>query len=126
MKILICDDDVRKADIIKDCVLEVYPKAEIKIVSYAKATILALREEDFGYLIQDMFLPINSNDRVDNKGGLYVLNQIELREFSIKYCICSSDSVSYRYMKESNFENVPFIDFSSSYFREDLRDFLGE
>ena len=45
MKILICDD-ARKADIIKDCVLEVYPEAEIKIVSYAKATILSLIEEE--------------------------------------------------------------------------------
>ena len=126
MKILICDDDIRKADIIKDCVLEVYPEAEIKIVSYAKATILSLAEEDFDYLIQDMFLPINSDSRIDNKGGIYVLNQIKFREIEVKHCICSSDSVSYNYMKESGYGNVPFIDFSSSYFREDLKNFLGE
>lgn len=126
MKILICDDDARKADIIKDCVLDVYPEAEIKIVTSAKATILSLAEEDFDYLIQDMFLPINSDSRIDNKGGLYVLNRIKYRKFNFKYCICSSDSVSYSYMKESGHENVPFIDFSSSYFREDLKNFLGE
>ena len=126
MKILICDDDIRKADIIKDCVLEVYPEAEIKIVSYAKVTVLTLIEEDFDYLIQDMFLPINLDGRIDNKGGLYVLSQIKYRKFNIKYCICSSDRVSYSYMKESGYGNVPFIDFSSSYFREDLIEFLGE
>ena len=126
MKILICDDDIRKADIIKDCVLEVYPEAEIKIVSYAEATILSLAEEDFDYLIQDMFLPINLDSGISNKGGIFVLEKINLEEINIKHCICSSDSVSYNYMKESGYGNVPFIDFSSSYFREDLREFLGE
>lgn len=126
MKILICDDDIRKANIIKDCVLDVYPEAEWKIVSYAIASINELKYRNYDYLIQDMFLPINSDDKIDNKGGLFVLNRINYEEINVKYCICSSDSVSYSYMKESNFENVPFIDFSSSYFREDLRDFLGE
>lgn len=125
MKILISDDDDFKAGCIEEVVLVVYPKATIVRTKFAKAGILELiKNSDYDILIQDMFLPINENERIDNKGGIYVLEQMKYRDIDVKTCVCSSDSISYKYMVDKNFRNTPFIDFSSFQFRNDLIEFL--
>lgn len=125
MKILISDDDNFKADCIEEVVLVVYPKATIIRTKCAKAGLLELiKNSDYDILIQDMFLPINENERIDNKGGIYVLEQMRYREIDVKTCVCSSDSVSYKYMVDKNFAKTPFVDFSSFQFRDDLIEFL--
>lgn len=126
MKILISDDCDLKSKEIKKIILQIYPNAEITRVNYAKAGLKELIKNRYDYLIQDMFLPINFEDRIDNKGGIYILDQIKYRDIKIKHCICSSDIISYQYMVEAVHSNIPFLDFSSSYFEEDLTNFLKE
>lgn len=124
IKVLISDDDTFKSESIRDVVLSVFPKAKITRVECAKASITELLNNKYDILIQDMFLPINKNEAIDQKGGIYVLNQIKFREIEIKHCICSSDSISYKFMLEANFDKTPFINFSSIYFEEDLIEFF--
>ena len=124
IKVLISDDDTFKSESIRDVVLSVFPKAKITRVECAKASITELLNNKYDILIQDMFLPINKNEAIDQKGGIYVLNQIKFRQIEVKHCICSSDSISYKFMLEANFDKTPFINFSSIYFEEDLIDFF--
>lgn len=124
IKVLISDDDTFKSESIRDVVLSVFPKAKITTVECAKSSITELLNNKYDILIQDMFLPINKNEAIDQKGGIYVLNQIKFREIEIKHCICSSDSISYKFMLEANFDKTPFINFSSIYFEEDLIEFF--
>lgn len=124
IKVLISDDDTFKSESISDVVLSVFPKAKITRVECAKDSIVELLNNKYDILIQDMFLPINKNEAIDQKGGIYVLNQIKFREIEIKHCICSSDSISYKFMLEANFDKTPFINFSSIYFEEDLIEFF--
>lgn len=126
-KILICEDSFHKFEGIERAIMNLFDEVEITRVSYAKAAIIELKEnpEKYDYLIQDMQLPINSDSRIDIKGGIYVLHQIERREYKIKYCICSSDNSSYNTMVENGFEEIPFINYSSFEFRNDLKEFLN-
>ena len=124
MKILISDDcDIKSKDI-KESILQIYPNAEITIVNYAKAGLKELIREEYDYLIQDMFLPIHFEERIDTRGGIYILNQLKFRGIKVKSCICSSDKVSQSYMMESGFSETPFINYSSNYFTEDLINFI--
>ena len=124
MKILISDDcDIKSKDI-KESILQIYPNAQVTRVNYAKAGLKELIREEYDYLIQDMFLPIHSEEQIDTRGGIYILNQLKLREIKVKSCICSSDKVSQSYMMESGFSETPFIYYSSSYFTEDLINFI--
>lgn len=124
IKVLISDDDTFKSESIRDVVLSVFPKAKITRVECAKASITELLNNKYDILIQDMFLPINKNEAIDQKGGIYVLNQIKFREIEVKHCICSSDPISYKFMLEANFDKTPFINFSSIYFKEGLINFF--
>ena len=124
IKVLISDDDTFKSESIRDVVLSVFPKAKITRVECAKDSVVELLNNKYDILIQDMFLPINKNEAIDQKGGIYVLNQIKFREIEVKHCICSSDSISYKFMLEANFDKTPFINFSSIYFEEDLIEFF--
>ena len=124
IKVLISDDDTFKSESISDVVLSVFPKAKITRVECAKASITELLNNKYDILIQDMFLPINKNEAIDQKGGIYVLNQIKFREIEVKHCICSSDSISYKFMLEAGFKDTPFINFSPIYFEEDLINFF--
>ena len=124
IKVLISDDDTFKSESIRDVILNTFPKIEITRVECAKASITELLNNKYDILIQDMFLPINENKRIDNKGGIYVLEQMKYRDIDVKTCVCSSDSVSYKYMLDKNFRNIPFVDFSSFHFRNDLIEFL--
>ena len=124
IKVLISDDDTFKSESIRDVVLSVFPKAKITRVECAKASITELLNNKYDILIQDMFLPINKNEAIDQKGGIYVLNQIKFRQIEVKHCICSSDSISYKFMLEANFDKTPFINFSSIYFKKNLIDFF--
>jgi hypothetical protein len=124
MKILISDDcDIKFKDI-KELILQIYPKAEITRVTYAKAGLKELLKNGYDYLIQDMFLPINFEEEIDTQGGIYILNQVKFRGIKVKSCICSSDKISQSYMIEAGFSKIPFINYSSSYFREDLTNFI--
>ncbi len=124
IKVLISDDDTFKSESIRDVVLSVFPKAKITTVECAKSSITELLNNKYDILIQDMFLPINENERIDNKGGIYVLEQMKYRDIDVKTCVCSSDSISYKYMVDKDFRNTPFVDFSSFQFRNDLIEFL--
>lgn len=124
IKVLISDDDKFKFETIRDVVLNTFSKVEITRVECAKDSVVELLNNKYDILIQDMFLPINKNEAIDQKGGIYVLNQIKFREIEIKHCICSSDPISYKFMLEANFDKTPFINFSSIYFEEDLIDFF--
>jgi hypothetical protein len=125
-RILICEDDNRKFEGIERTILRLFNEVEIKRVKYAKAAIIEIKEnpDKYNFLIQDMQLPISSDDGIDTKGGIYVLNQIEYRQIDIKYCICSSDNSSYRSMIEAGYENIPFINYGSFQFSEDIKEFL--
>ena len=124
MKILISEDNDQKFKSILNVVLSVYPEAEVTRATYSKEGVVLLKNERFNFLIQDMFLPINSDSRIDNKGGIYALNRIRHRNIDVKYCICSSDAISYESMKEAGFQDTPFIDYSSFNFQMDLIKFL--
>jgi CheY-like chemotaxis protein len=126
-KILVCEDSYHKFEGIEKAILKLFDEVEITRVSYAKAAVVELKEnpEKYDYLIQDMQLPINSDGRIDIKGGIYVLQQIKRREYKIKYCICSSDNSSYNTMVENGFENIPFINYSSFEFIANLKEFLN-
>lgn len=126
MRVLISEDSERKYIHIQNVVKKVLGEdTEIERVVYAKAGVVKLKNEKYDYLIQDMQLPINSDGRIDIKGGLYVLNQVKYRKLIDKYCICSSDVFSYELMKENGFKNVPFVDYSSDMFFNDLKEFLN-
>ena len=123
MKFLVVDDfsTMRRivSGILKECGI-----TNIKEADDGDNALVMLKNEKFDFLIQDMFLPINSDGRIDNKGGIYVLEQMKYRDIDVKTCVCSSDSVSYKYMVDRNFRNTPFVDFSSFQFRNDLIEFL--
>ena len=125
-RIIVCEDDNRKFEGIEKTILRLFKEVEIKRVKYAKAAIIEIKEnpEKYNYLIQDMQLPINSDSRIDIKGGIYVLGQLKRREYNIKYCICSSDNSSYKSMIENGYADVPFINYSSFQFSEDIKEFL--
>ncbi len=124
IKVLISDDDKFKFETIRDVILNTFPKVEITRVECAKDSVVELLNNKYDILIQDMFLPINKNEAIDQKGGIYVLNQIKFRQIEVKHCICSSDSISYKFMLEANFDKTPFINFSSIYFKKNLIDFF--
>ena len=124
IKVLISDDDKFKFETIRDVILNTFPKIEITRVECAKDSVVELLNNKYDILIQDMFLPINKNEAIDQKGGIYVLNQIKFREIEVKHCICSSDSISYKFMLEAGFKDTPFINFSPIYFEEDLINFF--
>lgn len=126
-RILVCEDSDHKYDGIEKTILRLFNEVEIKRVKYAKAAIIEIKENEdkYDYLIQDMQLPINSDSRIDIKGGIYVLGQLERRNFNIKYCICSSDNSSYKSMVENGYQDVPFINYSSFEFVNDIKEFLN-
>ena len=109
MKILISEDNYQKFKSILNVVLDVYPEAEVTRATYSKEGVVLLKNKKFDFLIQDMFLPINSDSRIDSKGGIYALNKIKHRKIDVKYCVCSSDVISYESMKEAGFQDTPFF-----------------
>ena len=125
-RIIVCEDDNRKFEGIEKTILRLFKEVEIKRVKYAIAAIIEIKEnpEKYNYLIQDMQLPIISDSRIDIKRGIYDLEQLEGREYNIKYCICSSDNSSYKSMVENGYADVPFINYSSFQFSEDIKEFL--
>lgn len=124
MNILICEDNERKFESIKETILEKYPNASIDWVKFAKASIISTREKEYDFLIQDMQLPINSDSGIDLEGGLYVLHRLEYEEQKpIKVCICSSDDKYGYILKEKGFD-TPFIHFQGYDFKKKLYDFL--
>lgn len=126
MKILISDDDTQKFEILKDIVINLIPNAEVIRTVCAKDTIIELcNNNDFDFVIQDMFLPINKNEHIDIKGGIYTLNQMKFRNINTKVCICSSDYISHSFMVVANFKHIPFINFASSFLYDDLVEFFG-
>ena len=116
MKILISEDNDYKYKNIEKYILDIIPEATITRVTYAKAGVVLLKNSnDYDLLIQDMQLPLMSDDRIDIEGGLYVLNQLKRLNIKIKTCICSGDAKAYDLIKEKGFNDVDFIEYDSMY-----------
>ena len=116
MKILISEDNDYKYKGIEKYILDIDQLATITRVTYAKAGVMLLKNStDYDLLIQDMQLPLMSDDRIDIEGGLYVLNQLKRLNIKIKTCICSSDAKAYDLIKEKGFNDVDFIEYNSTY-----------
>ena len=116
MKILISEDNDYKYKGIEKYILDIDPLATITRVTYAKASVVLLKNSnDYDLLIQDMQLPLMSDDRIDIEGGLYVLNQLKRLNIKIKTCICSGDAKAYDLIKEKGFNDVDFIEYDSMY-----------
>ena len=116
MKILISEDNDYKYKDIEKCILDIIPETTITRVTYAKAGVMLLKNStDYDLLIQDMQLPLMSDDRIDIEGGLYVLNQLKRLNIKIKTCICSGDAKAYDLIKEKGFNDVDFIEYDSMY-----------
>ena len=77
MKILICEDNERKYNDIREAIRIVMPEAKITWCKYAKTGVQELRNNEYDFLIQDMQLPLHSDDRIDFKGGIYVLHRLQ-------------------------------------------------
>ena len=116
MKILISEDNDYKYKGIEKYILDIIPETTITRVTYAKAGVMLLKNStDYDLLIQDMQLPLMSDDRIDIEGGLYVLNQLKRLNIKIKTCICSGDAKAYDLIKEKGFNDVDFIEYDSMY-----------
>ena len=116
MKILISEDNDYKYKDIEKCILDIIPETTITRVTYAKAGVMLLKNStDYDLLIQDMQLPLMSDDRINIEGGLYVLNQLKRLNIKIKTCICSGDAKAYDLIKEKGFNDVDFIEYDSMY-----------
>lgn len=129
MKILICEDNERKYNDIKEAIRIVMPDAKITWCKYAKTGVQELRNNEYDFLIQDMQLPLNIDDRIDFKGGIYVLQKLEHYQHSydinpnIKVCVCSSDIASKDILTSEGFD-IPFIEYTSYTFVSDIKEFL--
>lgn len=120
MKILISEDNDMKFDRIAHCLLKHNPDIQIERVTYAKGSIITLKEPDHGFdiLIQDMQLPINQNERIDIKGGEFAVTQLKYRKVKIKIIFCSSAEVDFE-----GVESVLF-DYCSSDWKDKLIEFI--
>ena len=127
MKILISEDNDYKYKGIEEYILDIIPETTITRVTYAKAGVMLLKNStDYDLLIQDMQLPLMSDDRIDIEGGLYVLNQLKRLNIKIKTCICSSDAKAYDLIKEKGFNDVDFIEYNSMYcLKSKFQELLG-
>ena len=129
MKILICEDNERKYNDIKEAIRIVMPEAKITWCKYAKTGVQELRNNEYDFLIQDMQLPLHSDDRIDFKGGIYVLHRLQHSQHTyhinrdIKVCVCSSDIASKDILTSEGFD-IPFIEYTSYTFVSDIKEFL--
>jgi ribosomal protein L1 len=69
MKILICEDNERKYNDIREAIRIVMPEAKITWCKYAKTGVQELRNNEYDFLIQDMQLPLHSDEKIMIKGG---------------------------------------------------------
>ena len=129
MKILICEDNERKYNDIREAIRIVMPEAKITWCKYAKTGVLELKNNEYDFLIQDMQLPLNIDDGIDFKGGIYVLHRLQHSQHTydmnrdIKVCVCSSDIASKDILTSEGFD-IPFIEYTSYTFVSDIKEFL--
>lgn len=129
MKILIAEDNDSKYKRIKDCLEDSFNNVQITRFAHAKGVVIELEtldnlnQNECDLLIQDMQMSLNSDGRIDTKAGMYVLNQLDIREIKIKTIVCSSEEVSF--MNPYSYLNYPeFVLFSytSSAWEKELID----
>lgn len=114
LKILISEDNLYKLKNIQDTIEKQFNETNITSITYAKRTVMELIENnDYDILIQDMQLPLHSDDRIDQNGGIYVLNQLKRKKIDIKTIVCSSTIDSLEKLQNNGFENVSFIKYDS-------------
>lgn len=114
LKILISEDNVYKLENIKKAIEKQFNETNITSITYAKRTVMELIENnDYDILIQDMQLPLHSDDRIDQNGGIYVLNQLKRKKIDIKTIVCSSTIDSLEKLQNNGFDNVSFIKYDS-------------
>lgn len=114
LKILISEDNLYKLKNIQDTIEKQFNETNITSITYAKRTVMELIENnDYDILIQDMQLPLHSDDRIDQNGGLYVLNQLKRKKIDIKTIVCSSTIDSLEKLQNNGFDNVSFIKYDS-------------
>lgn len=114
LKILISEDNIYKLENIKKVIEKQFNETNITSITYAKRTVMELIENnDYDILIQDMQLPLHSDDRIDQNGGLYVLNQLKRKKIDIKTIVCSSTIDSLEKLQNNGFDNVSFIKYDS-------------
>ena len=129
MKILICEDNERKYNDIREAIRIVMPEAKITWCKYAKTGVLELKNNEYDFLIQDMQLPLHSDEKIMIKGGIYVLQRLEHYQHryginpNIKVCVCSSDIASKDILTSEGFD-IPFIEYTSYTFVSDIKEFL--
>ena len=129
MKILICEDNERKYNDIREAIRIVMPEAKITWCKYAKTGVQELRNNEYDFLIQDMQLPLHSDEKIMIKGGIYVLQKLQYYQDSydinpnIKVCVCSSDIASKDILTSEGFD-IPFIEYTSYTFVSDIKEFL--
>ena len=68
MKILICEDNERKYNDIREAIRIVMPEAKITWCKYAKTGVQELKNNKYDFLIQDMQLPLHSDEEIMIKG----------------------------------------------------------
>lgn len=120
LDILISEDNLHKFNNILKAIRNNFKDMKITIIneSYAKKTVLEFikwkDEHPYDILIQDMQLPMHSDDyHIDPNGGLYVLNQL-IRKNCLPYTIiCSSSNDTKQKLLDDKFENVKFIKYDS-------------
>lgn len=110
MRILISEDNDSKFNNIKQMLESNFSSISIDRVTSAKQGILKLMNEEYEFLIQDMQMPINLDDRqIDSEAGIYVLTQLKYRKISVKTIVCSSCDSSHVKMLNHNFNDIPFV-----------------
>jgi CheY-like chemotaxis protein len=115
-KILIIEDNYVKFEKTKKYIQKTFPDCDINYATYAKGGVIELKKakesgELYDYVIVDMYMPINSDSRIDSEGGFYVLNKIKHRNLIdlSKVVINSSEKTLRKTMDEKGYEKVDFI-----------------
>jgi len=118
MRILIIEDSPRKYETTERYIKKVLPDAEIVWEMYAKGGVNRMLKEDFDFYVVDMYMPINSDSRIDTEGGFYVLNYMSRPNNNLdlaKAVVNSSEETVRNKMDEKGFKDVSFIHNSSMY-----------
>ena len=102
---------------------------KIKRTACAKACIIDLSENKYKYdfLICDMQMPFNKDERISIDAGIKVLERVRyFCDTQMFTTICSSDRASFNLMEKASLDNnFDFIHFGSS-FLIDLENYLIE
>lgn len=120
LDILISEDNFKKFRDIQSTIRDNFKDLEITFIheSYAKKTVLECLkwkdENPYDILIQDMQLPMHSDDyHIDPNGGIYVLNQLIIRDCLPYTIVCSSSNDTKQKLLDNKFEFIKFVKYDS-------------